>query len=147
MAPVTPVDLVRSRLPSEEGTRPLAYNDATGKTVTCKPAGNLTIGRGINLEVGLDATEMEFLERNRLGKVALSLYKFDWYRACNAVRQSVLLDIAWNSGVEGLMHFPHMLAAIARGDWTTAKAECRAQDPRLQGRYTALGDMLFRGEL
>lgn len=38
-------------------------------------------------------------------------------------RGAVLLDMAYNMGVAGLMNFHHMLAAVQAGDWKTAAAE------------------------
>lgn len=140
------ISLVLSRLPSEEGVRPRAYNDATGQTVTCKPGGNLSIGRGINLENGLDQDEMDFLDRHRVTKTSKALLVYPWYQGCNPVRRSVLLDIAYNEGVGGLLHFPDMLAAVGRGDWVQAKAECHVLNPALAARYAMLGELLYRGE-
>ncbi len=143
---MTAVDLALARLPSEEGVRKFAYNDATGKQVTCKPDGNLSIAIGINLETGLDAAEIAMLTQHRLGLVEQQLLGYAWYAKCDDVRKSVLLDIAFNEGVGGLLHFPHMLAAIANDNWAEAKAQCAVQDPRLKARYDALGDLLLKGE-
>ena len=43
----------------------MLYDDATGKRVRA-PVGRLTIGVGINLDVGLDEYEVDMLERHRL---------------------------------------------------------------------------------
>lgn len=141
------VELVSTRLLQEEGVRRLAYNDATGKIVTCRPEGNLSIGVGINLEAGLDAAEIQWLLQHRLTLVQTALAVYPWYSACDEVRQSVLLDLGFNDGVNGLLHYPHMLGAVARKDWFEAKAELLdSQAARaLPSRYQPLADLLFSG--
>lgn len=141
------IELCYGRLRAEEDVRHLAYNDATGKTVTCRPEGNLSIAVGINLEFGLDDEEIAFITRRRLAIVAASLSSFDWYRRCNPVRRSVLLDIAFNGGTVGLLRFQKMIAAIAGDQWDVAARECRVKNPELASRYVALSKLLYRGTL
>jgi lysozyme len=130
----------------EEGRRAHAYNDATGARVSCLPSGNLTIAVGVDLEVGLDDEEIDWLSRHRLAKVEAGLLVYSWYQHCDPVRQSVLLDIAFNVGVAGLLHFVHMIAAIGCADWKAAQAECSVQDEKLRPRYARLGRILLTGE-
>ena len=122
-----------------------AYNDATGKTVTCQPGGNLSIGIGVNLETGLDDEEIRFLTSHRLGLLEAQIVKYSWYGSLDDVRKSVILDIAFNQGLGGLLHYPHMISALAASNWVLAASECTVQDPRLQGRYTALASLLANG--
>lgn len=134
-----------SRVPREEGKRPRAYNDATGKTVTCQPGGNLSIGYGINLEVGLDDAEQEWLFRHRAQIVESQLQQHAWYNTVAASVQSVLVDIGYNAGVGGLLHFPHMLSALAKTppDYAAAAQECRVADERLDAqRYAPLRQII-----
>jgi hypothetical protein len=56
------------------------------------------------------------------------------------------LDIAFNAGVNGLLKFPKMLAALAAKDWGTAANECRVTNPELAGRYQRLSRILLTGE-
>lgn len=141
------IDLVWQRLPMEEGRKAFAYNDATGKRVTCQPGGNLSIAVGVNLETGLDDEEIEWLSKHRLQKVADRLAMFPWFQACDDKRQAVLLDVAFNTGVDGLLHFPRMIAAIAKQDWPTAANELLdSQAARaLPNRYGPLAAIL-RGD-
>jgi hypothetical protein len=144
---MSPVDIAYARFASEEGRRAFAYNDATSKRVTCQPGGNLSIGMGINLEVGLDDEEIDWLSKHRLQKVADQLAPYPWYQGCDSVRQSVLLDMAFNQkGVMSLLHYPHMLAAILRKDWESASAECHVEDPKLDvSRYEPLRQLMLVG--
>ena len=42
------------------------------------------------------------------------------YGGLNQARQRALLDMAYELGVEGLLGFHDMLAALERGDWAAA---------------------------
>jgi GH24 family phage-related lysozyme (muramidase) len=141
------LELFLARAPVEEGVRKFAYNDATGKTVTCQPGGNLSIGEGINLETGLDPDEIAFLTRHRAGLVEATLQTYSWYVAAGPTRQSVALDIGFNAGIGGLLHFPHMIAAYAAQDWTGAANECAVADPKLDAqRYAPLRALILKGD-
>lgn len=130
----------------EEGDRQFAYNDATGKRVTCKPNGNLSIGIGINLEFGLDEEEREWLTRHRLLLHSAWLCKFPWYQALDPVRRSVFLDISFNAGDGGLLHFPKLIAAAADKNWAEAQRQCHVENQRLdEQRYVPLGKILLTG--
>ena len=143
------IDLCYARLPAEEGVEQFAYNDATGRRVTCQPVGNLSIGIGINLETGLRPEEMEWLTRNRLRLTDAALSAFYWYTPLNDARKSAFLDVAFNEGVHSLLGFVKCIAAAAAGDWATCSAELMnsgpGKDPHLQGRYQKLADMLLNG--
>lgn len=143
------IDICWARLGSEEGRKPWAYNDKTGKKVTCLPEGNLSIGIGINLETGLDAVEMEWLTRRRLGLVAAELKSYLWYNTPTATanRKSVFLDLGFNNGVRGLLHYPDMLAAAGKENWINVANELlnskAARD--LPTRYEPLALIMRRG--
>lgn len=140
------IDILLKRLPTEEGVKRFAYDDSTGKQVTCKPNGNLSIGIGHNLETGLSDDVIQYILRADLSAVANSITQYDWYRVCDPVRKSVLLDMAFNQGVSGLLHYSHMLSAILKRDWETAAAECAVSDPGLDAsRYKPLRKLMFSG--
>ena len=143
------IDLCYARLPAEEGVRKFAYNDATGKQVTCQPGGNLSIGIGINLENGLQPNEIEWLTRNRLAGFDADLSAFYWYGSLNDARKSAFLDVAFNEGVHSLLGFIKCLAATAASDWTTAAAELMdskpGHDPHLHDRYQNLANIILNG--
>lgn len=140
------VDLTYARLRRSEGVRPFAYDDSTGRTVSCKPAGNLTVGVGINLEVGLDDEEIAWLCKRRLSRISDRLSSRDWYRALDEVRASVALEIAFNVGIDGfLVGFPNLISALRLQAWPDAQRECHAADVRLKRRYATLGTILLSG--
>lgn len=142
------VKIFQGRKKREEGDKSRPYDDATGLPVVA-PEGNLSWGRGYNLmqcgSPGLFDAMDDYLDN----ALDAQLSQYRWYVLLNGepVRQSVLLDIAYNGGVSDLLHYPHMLAAIARCDWTTAAAECRVADARLDSsRYAPLRQLLLHGD-
>ena len=117
-------------LRGEEDVRRHAYDDSTGKRVHA-PVGCLTIGIGINLDIGLDDYEVDVLERHRL--------EIEWARFCRDAStlaspvvasllpddaQVALATMAFNLGADGLLQFHRMLEAVAEGDWRKAAEEC-----------------------
>jgi lysozyme len=140
------LDIFTARAPIEEGVRYFAYDDSTGKTVTCKP-GNLSIGIGINLEQGLDATEVAWLFLWRTHLVEKALLAFPWYVASDPVRQSVALDLGFNLGIDGLMRFTQMIAAWGEQNWSLASAQLLASKAARenQTRYEHLASILMSG--
>lgn len=46
-----------------------------------------------------------------------------WWRSMSDVRQDVLVQMAWQQGVGGLLKFHHALEAMRAGDYITAAAE------------------------
>lgn len=114
-------------LRGDEGVKAHCYDDATGKRVRA-PKGNLTIGIGIDLEGGLDAAEMDWLERHRLQRewraLMGALLKQEIYLALlPAPAQLALAVMAFQLGAEKVMRFRKMIAAIARGRWLKAGDE------------------------
>ena len=140
--------LLAARLPREEGQKLLPYDDATGLPVKA-PVGNLTWGRGYNLMQCGSAALFDVMDAFLLGAIEAWLQQFAWYQALEnqPTRQSVFLDIAYNDGEHGLLHFPNMIARAAAGDWTGAAAECKVANANLDGsRYAPLRQLLINGD-
>jgi lysozyme len=138
------IDLTVARLGAEEGFRADAYDDATGKPVNAQ--GQITIGYGCRCRQWSSELATAVL-RFQLGEVEAQLLQFAWYAGCDPVRQSVLVDLAYNLGLTGLLGFVHFLADIARRDWMSAaanlmdsKAAAGAPD-----RYKALAAIIQTG--
>ena len=96
----------------EEGFRSTPYR--------C-PAGFLSVGYGLNLDAGISREEAELLLRHRLEVIgdALSLY-LPWWSGLDEVRRGVLVGMAYQLGVGGVLKFKGTLGAIQRGDWDAA---------------------------
>lgn len=137
-----------ARLPREEGQKLLPYDDATALTVKA-PVGNLTWGRGYNLMVCGSPKLFDAMDAFLLGEIDEQLQLYPWYRALDSqpTRQSVFLDVAYNSGVHGLLHFPRMIAAAIVADWTSCAAECKVADAKLDAsRYAPLRQLIINGD-
>lgn len=94
------------------------------KPYTC-PAGKLTIGYGHNIEdngitediaVRLLDSDLSAAERDVRAK-------FSSYYKLNEARQFVLVDMCFNIGINRLMTFKKMFAALAKGEYHTAARE------------------------
>jgi lysozyme len=130
------VGLALVRLQVEEGFRALPYRDTEGHT---------TVGYGFNVEAGLSKDEAAALLAAQLASRQVVLLGLSWYSVLDPARQSVCLDIAFNDGLHGLLNFPHMIAALAAKDYTTAAKECKVTEPELAVRYEKLATILLTG--
>lgn len=139
------VDILHARLPKAEGERLLPYDDATGKTVRA-PEGFLSWGRGFNLEQCGSPGLFDVMEAYLISDIERRLMPMSWYGSAPGitdVRRSVLLEIAYNAGISGLLKFHRMLAFIAVGNWYEAAIECAVADPKLNAsRYAPLRKLL-----
>lgn len=70
-----------------------------------------------------------------------------WWRTIDDARQDVLVNMAFNNGVGGLMKFHKMLAAAQVSDWDRACAEIlnSADALRLPERYGRLAEQMKTG--
>jgi len=139
------VSVFLARKTREEGDRLLPYDDATGKPVKA-PIGNLSWGRGYNLMQCGSSGLFDVMDAFLVSALNHQLQSYDWYINAGDVRASVFLDIAYNAGLHGLLSYPRMLDAAAKGDWTEAAAQCTERDPKLDAsRYAPLRSILLSG--
>jgi len=131
-------DIAVTRLQSEEGFRALSYTDTTG---------HQTIGYGFNVTAGISKNAARALLLAQIQDISAVLSGYAWFQRLDDVRSAVLIDLAFNLGVNGLLHFPKMLAAIAARDWVTAHDELMNSDAAklLPNRYGALATTLLNG--
>jgi lysozyme len=101
-----------SELSRDEGRRLKPYLDTVGKT---------TIGVGRNLtDVGIAESECDLmLENDVMHSVTWLDHHLPWWRSLDAVRQRVLINMAFNLGGK-LLTFADTLAAMQRGDYAKA---------------------------
>lgn len=104
-------DLVR-----DEGEVLHAYQDSMGY---------LTIGVGRLIDRrrggGITQAESRMLLKNDLERFAVGLdAHIPWWRTLSTNRQRVLLNMAFNLGVSGLLTFRNTLAAVRSGDYEKA---------------------------
>lgn len=106
-------DKMVAQLVLHEGLRQFPYKDTVGK---------LTIGVGRNLtDKGLSHPEIHLLLSNDIqGSWDGLTTSLPWVKALDEARQRVLLDMAFNLGLQGLLKFKATLAAVKRGDYYAA---------------------------
>lgn len=85
-------------------------------------AGKLTIGVGRNLEDrGITRDESAMLLANDIADMERELQRaLPWVARLDEVRQRVLVDMAFNLGIVGLLNFKRTLATIETGDYQQA---------------------------
>ncbi|MBP5404107.1 MAG: glycoside hydrolase family protein [Elusimicrobiaceae bacterium] len=124
------------------------YEGLRTKPYIC-PAGHLTIGYGHNLENGISQQAAEFILQEDLQIAQNTVQqKFAWWRELNEVRRFVLVDMAFNMGINKLATFKKMLAAAEKGDYTTAAREMLDSRWAVQvgRRARELAEMMKKGE-
>lgn len=129
-----------AELKRDEGVRLKPYTDTVGK---------LTIGVGRNLtDVGISDDECTALLQNDIDKVLAQLDRsLPWWRKLDPVRQRVLVNMAFNMGMTGLLTFKNTLAAVQSGSYAAAAAGMLASKWATQvgARAERLADMMRTG--
>lgn len=111
-----PLDVnAKELIKKHEGLRLQAYKDSRGI---------LTIGYGHNLETGgISAIAADQIFSDDFDRHESLVKDFVWYQNLNDSRRAVLLDMVFNLGVEGLLKFHGMIAALEVGNYTLAAQE------------------------
>lgn len=104
---------IEQQLRREEGEKLYAYQDHLGYW---------TIGVGILIDKrkggGLRQEESDFILRNRIKLKRAEVYKaLPWVEKLNEPRQAVLIGMAFQMGLDGLLGFKNTLAMIKAGDY------------------------------
>jgi lysozyme len=135
---VSALDLAVTRLKVDEGFRAAAYRDTVGK---------LTIGYGFCVDAGISQFAAAALLVAQAQERAQALAGFWWAQGLDEARMSVVIEIAFNDGLAGLLHFPKMLAGIGAKNWQAAHDECLDSDAAraLPARYKTLAQILLTG--
>jgi lysozyme len=134
------IDIAIQRLKIEEGFRSRAYDDIDG---------NKTLGYGFNVGAGISVYAATALLQAQVEEIKSQLSAQPFMQGLDDVRASVLLDVAFNIGVQGLLKFHNTLAAVEAKDWQTAHdgllASAAAKE--LPYRYKLLANILLTGEM
>lgn len=137
--PVSVVDLTAARLKANEGFRPNVYKDTTGHD---------SIGYGFNISAGISQKAAAALLQAQTDDLFAQLAQFWWWDQLDPERASVVLEMAYNQGLHGLLGYVNMLAAIGKQDWATASLELLDSDAARQvpDRYHRLANILRTGD-
>jgi lysozyme len=97
----------------DEGIKLKPYRDTVGK---------LTIGVGRNLDdVGITKEEAVFLLHNDIRAAEDAVFKaLAWTVNMDPIRRAVLVNMAFNMGIGGLLTFKHTLALVQQGKYDDA---------------------------
>ena len=115
------IDNIKDQLKRDEGLRLFPYPDTKKK---------LTIGYGRNLtDQGISLVEAEMLLHRDLAQATVGVdMKVPNARFLDDARRGVLINMAFNMGIGGLLEFKKMLAAIEKGEWKEAARELLDSD-------------------
>lgn len=107
------MSIIRDLLIQHEGLRLRPYKDTVGK---------LTIGVGRNLDdVGISDVEAYIMLDNDIKKVKDQVFAtLPWAFKLDEPRQAVILSMAFNMGLAGLLAFKNMLGAVETGNYSDA---------------------------
>jgi lysozyme len=103
----------------------LVRHEGLRLTVYDCPAGYKTIGVGRNIEQkGITEEEAMFLLNNDIDYFTEQLMEnLSFFDELSENRKSVLVNMAFNLGVAGLMKFKNMLKAVSEKRWEDASSE------------------------
>jgi lysozyme len=112
----TDLDALKEQLTRHEGMSLRAYVDTTG---------HITIGVGRNLtDVGITQEEANaMLEHDIARTIGAVTLRWPWWERLDPIRQRVLVNMAFNLGVDGLAGFQRFLEYVRTGFYLEAAAE------------------------
>ena len=110
------LERIKKQLMDHEGYGPKVYEDTVGI---------LTIGYGRNLEdKGITEAEAEYLLGNDIHEVESELReRLPFFENLSSIRQEILISMGYNLGINGLLKFKKMLAALENYDYELAADE------------------------
>lgn len=130
---------LEKRIIAHEGSKQFAYKDTRGYT---------TIGIGRNIDErcgnGLTKAERLYLLRNDLNRCRKQLSIYGFFYNLDEVRQEVLIEMCFNLGLDGLLHFSKMIAALVKKDYSEAVTEMHKSQWSRQIGEERLSDLTHR---
>lgn len=106
---------IYEQLERDEDRRHVGYQDSLG---------HWTVGIGHKLSTPLSDAAVDMILRDDVAAKVVELEaEAPWVRELSEPRYGVLLNMAFNLGVAGLLDFRRMLAAMQAQDWEEAAAE------------------------
>lgn len=122
-----------------EGLKKFPYKDTVGK---------LTIGVGRNLDdKGITTEEAKYLLKNDIRQLEKQLIEYDWFKNLSRVRKKIIVDMAFNLGLNGLFSFENMITEIKNNNYREAAEEMLDSkwSEQVGTRATRLAEMMRSG--
>lgn len=119
-----------AELKRDEALKLFVYDDATGLPI--RPGtvvrGHPTIGIGRCLDLhGISNDEALYLVNDDIDEVVTQLYsEMPFFHAVDPIRQAVLMNMAFNMGIDHLLGFKTTLTCIQCGDYARAASQMLA---------------------
>ena len=134
------IPAMQALLEQQEGFRAKPYRDSRGF---------LTIGFGTNLDAGITRDQAGALMQIALNANAQALSELPWFAGLNPARQGVIENMAYNMGVDGVLGFHDMIAAITESNWTEAALQMLASEWAAQvgDRARVLAQIMLTGKI
>jgi lysozyme len=133
------------QLRRDEGVRYQPYQDSLGNwTVGCGHKMTLTE----HYFMPLSDVDVDRILKADIADKQAQLHAFSWFNVLDDCRQAALTNMAFNLGVNGLLHFPHMLSCIADSDWQGAHDQALASTWAAQvgARATRIAEQILTGQ-
>lgn len=135
---------LRAQIVQHEGMVLSAYQDSEGYWT-------IGVGRLIDQRRGGGISEAEamLLLDNDLARVEQAVYaRWPWVAWLSDVRQRVILDMAFNLGLDGLAHFTATLTAVQAGAYEAAADQMLKSlwAKQVKGRAVRLAEMMRTGK-
>ncbi len=120
------VETARNLIARHEGYRRFVYDDYDGEPI--KPGmqvyGHPTIGYGIALDIeGIDESVATELLNKKVETLLSMLNGYEWFASLTDARKAVIVDMAYNMGIDGLLKFEKTIEALKNRDFNAASDE------------------------
>jgi lysozyme len=138
------------QLKAQLTTRLLAKEGEELKVYKCS-RGYLTIGVGRNLETnGITREESRYLLNNDIDRCIKGVLSNINTTHCNEARLAVLVEMAFNMGVSGLLNFKQFIRCVEQGDFEQAPYHMLDsvwhKERQVGDRSIELAEQMARGE-
>jgi len=142
------MDLV-TRLRRDEGVRYRPYVDSRGfETVGVGHKILPSEKNRFSQFVALSDGQVNFILNEDIAAKRAQLGALPWYAALDPIRQDAICNMAFNMGVEGVLGFHHMIAALEAQNWQEASDQCAAPHwiAEVHERGNRIAEQLLTGE-